>query len=266
MGNKITINEASLIVQKRGFTLLSKEYKNFITPLSIQHSCGHIFQRSLRDIKRGKGACPSCSTYTGIQLKFIQMKEFVSKETQGEYQIINKDKDYSNVRISKLNLIHKTCGHQFKITFSNFKLGRRCPYCAAKSQESNAIQLLKRLLEQVKIKFEEEKTFDDCINCFSGAKLRYDIFIPELNLAIEIDGEQHFIPVSRFGGEKNLKDTKYRDFLKNKYAFETGLNLLRISLYDEEKKTRKNYTKVKREIFELLLHIVKIRNELSLSV
>ncbi len=266
MAKKYSISDVKKDIESSGdFILLSTEYENSSTPLKIQHSCGHTFERNLRDIKRGKGSCPSCSTYTGLKLSFNQMQTFVSSETQREYKVVSKDGGYSNSRVSKLNIVHKTCGHSFQMTFSNFKLGRRCPHCAAKSQESNAAQLLKRLLEQVNIDFEEEKVFDECINSFSGAKLRYDIFIPSLNLAIEIDGEQHFIPVSRFGGEKSLKDTRYRDFLKNKFAYEKGLSLLRIGLYDPEKKIRKNYTRVKREIFELLLHIVKLRNELSLS-
>ncbi|MDO8549287.1 MAG: hypothetical protein Q7S39_03920, partial [Ignavibacteria bacterium] len=41
--------------------------------------------------------------------------------------------------------------------------------------------------------------------------LRYDAFIPELNLALEYQGQQHFIPVEIFGGEEGLQQTKERD-------------------------------------------------------
>ena len=40
---------------------------------------------------------------------------------------------------------------------------------------------------------------------------RLDIFIPELNLAIEYQGEQHFKAVDLFGGKEALKKTKERD-------------------------------------------------------
>lgn len=43
---------------------------------------------------------------------------------------------------------------------------------------------------------------------------RLDIFIPELNLAIEYQGEQHFKPVSIFGGNEGLLRAKERDKLK----------------------------------------------------
>jgi hypothetical protein len=40
---------------------------------------------------------------------------------------------------------------------------------------------------------------------------RLDIFIPELNLAIEYQGEQHFKAVDIFGGKEGLKKNKERD-------------------------------------------------------
>lgn len=41
--------------------------------------------------------------------------------------------------------------------------------------------------------------------------LRADIFIEELNLVIEYQGEQHFKPIAFMGGEEALKNTKRRD-------------------------------------------------------
>jgi len=41
--------------------------------------------------------------------------------------------------------------------------------------------------------------------------LRADIFIEELNLIIEYQGEQHFKPIAFMGGEEGLENTKVRD-------------------------------------------------------
>lgn len=42
-------------------------------------------------------------------------------------------------------------------------------------------------------------------------KQRFDVYIPELNLAIEYQGKQHYVAVSLFGGEEGLEKTQQRD-------------------------------------------------------
>ena len=72
-----------------------------------------------------------------------------------------------------------------------------------------------------------------------GHKLRFDFHLPEYNLFIEYDGEQHYFPVN-FGGwnEKDLQDNfekiKYYDCLKNKYCEENNINLLRIPYWEKD--------------------------------
>ena len=55
---------------------------------------------------------------------------------------------------------------------------------------------------------------------------RLDIYIPELNLAIEYQGKQHFEPVALFGGEEGLKRTQERDEIKADKCEENGIDLV----------------------------------------
>ena len=55
----------------------------------------------------------------------------------------------------------------------------------------------------------------DWLKTTSGHKQEIDILVPDVKLAIEYDGEQHFMAVPRFGGEEELKQTKRRDKLKD---------------------------------------------------
>ena len=144
------------------------------------------------------------------------------------------------------------------ITYKNFSLGKRCRHCAAKTMNSKASQLLKRLFQQVNISVVEEKKFDDCRNPMTERHLPFDFYIEKTNTLIEIDGEQHFIPVKQWGGEKKLKETKYRDYIKDKYCIENNINLIRVSLLDFETGKKKKYDDVKQIIFNLL-------NDLSLD-
>ena len=44
--------------------------------------------------------------------------------------------------------------------------------------------------------------------------LEIDIFLPELSLGVEYQGQQHFHPIAAWGGEKALERVQKRDKLK----------------------------------------------------
>ena len=75
-----------------------------------------------------------------------------------------------------------------------------------------------------------EKIFENCINTKQGKycrPLRFDFFIPEINTIVEFDGEQHFRPSKKFGGEK-FEVTKENDQIKNEFCRKNNINLIRI--------------------------------------
>lgn len=74
-----------------------------------------------------------------------------------------------------------------------------------------------------------EKAFEDCKNKLEGQycrPLRYDFYIPEINTAIEYDGEQHFNPNGKYSGK--FEEIQENDKIKNDYCFEKGIKLIRI--------------------------------------
>lgn len=61
----------------------------------------------------------------------------------------------------------------------------------------------------------EEFILEYCKNITSSTNtIADDIFIPELNLAVEYQGAQHFKAVPLFGGDEGLKKAKERDKIK----------------------------------------------------
>lgn len=66
---------------------------------------------------------------------------------------------------------------------------------------------------------------------------RYDFYLPEYNLFIEYDGEQHYKPI-HFGGRDDdeanvaLKRVQEYDKIKNSYCEQNGINLLRIPYWE----------------------------------
>ncbi len=63
--------------------------------------------------------------------------------------------------------------------------------------------------------------------------LEFDIFIPELNLAIEYQGEQHFEPFEHLGGERHLRSVKKRDKKKAAICKSEGIDLRYFTVSDK---------------------------------
>jgi very-short-patch-repair endonuclease len=118
---------------------------------------------------------------------------------------------------------------EFSATPDNLLNGRGCPKCRSSKGEDAIMTYLK----DRKVDFDIQKTFDDLVGD-KNRKLRYDFHLPDENLLVEFDGIQHFEARSFFGGEEAFARTQKSDKLKDKYALEQGIRLLRIR-YDRIK-------------------------------
>lgn len=79
--------------------------------------------------------------------------------------------------------------------------------------------LLQRLIQDgYKVDFHKEQIL-------SNTKLQIDLFLPTMNIAIEVDGPSHFLPV---WGEETLKKNITYDNKKNGLIIGKGLKLIRI--------------------------------------
>ncbi len=104
--------------------------------------------------------------------------------------------------------------------------GRGCPTCG---KESKGEREISKILESNNIIFSRQKTFDDCRHQQTNYKLRFDFYLPLMNILIEYDGRQHFEPIEYWGGKEGLESTIKRDLIKTKYCESVGITLLRIS-------------------------------------
>lgn len=107
--------------------------------------------------------------------------------------------------------------------------GIGCPVCAESKGELIVKEHLKKLGAKTSM-----GTFEDCTNKKEGKgcrRLRFDAYIPDMNVVVEYDGKQHFQPVNFFQttGER-FEDLVRRDKLKNDYCKQEGKpRLIRIS-------------------------------------
>jgi hypothetical protein len=64
-------------------------------------------------------------------------------------------------------------------------------------------------------------------------KLLFDFYLPEHNILIEYDGEQHFKPKSFYRcsietAKKSFNELKRNDIIKNEYCKKNNITLIRI--------------------------------------
>jgi hypothetical protein len=82
-----------------------------------------------------------------------------------------------------------------------------------------------QLFNLVKLLFSDYEVIREARLDWLGSQ-RLDFFIPTLSLAIEYQGEQHFRPVERFGGEAGFQGAQLRDRRKRKLCKENGVKLV----------------------------------------
>lgn len=89
---------------------------------------------------------------------------------------------------------------------------------------------LAKILFASSLLFKKEYTFENCINSKTSQKLRFDFYLPDYNICIEYDGEQHFEETK--WTHSSLEEIQYRDNIKNNYCKEHNIKLIRIPYWD----------------------------------
>jgi len=64
--------------------------------------------------------------------------------------------------------------------------------------------------------------------------LYFDFYLPDYNICIEYDGEQHFRSIEYWGGDKQFEIIKLRDNLKSEYCKDNNINLLRLNFNESD--------------------------------
>lgn len=130
---------------------------------------------------------------------------------------------------TKIKIQHKACNTIFEISpykFIHKHNKKYCPICYYK--KSSGEILINDFLNKNQIEYCKEFIFPNLND------KRFDFYLPELNMCIEYDGEQHFFPNEFFGGEQGLIETQRRDKEKNIFCLENNIILIRIPYNEKE--------------------------------
>lgn len=155
------------------------------------------------------------------------LEDFIkkSKEKHGDKY------DYSKVNyINSRHIIEIICkkhGSFFQMPVAHME-GKGCKKCRCSRGENK----IDEILSSKNIKFIREYKFDKC-RSLKNKKLSFDFYLPDYNVCIEFDGEQHFVAKPRWDGQKGLIYTQQHDAIKNNFCKINNIHLYRITYKDD---------------------------------
>jgi hypothetical protein len=222
--NEFIINAKK--IHKNRFDYSDTKYINNYTPVIIKcHVHGNFTQLPKNHLNGTP--CPKCSK----EKETHTTDDFIKSAIQTHGQLYNYDGVDYKTSYDKVKIICRKHG-PFWIRPNNHLASKSgCPKCRWSKGELKIFNYLNGR----KIEFERNKTFPLCVGK-TGWTLKYDFYIPSVKLLIEYDGEQHFKPsmIGYYKVSKNdVKNNQCRDRIKDKFANDNGIKLLRIPYWKE---------------------------------
>lgn len=176
----------------------------------------------LNDHLRGH-ICKKCAIENMKNAQKMGKEEFIKRSIEkfGLDAYDYSKVDYINNR-TKVKLICKKHNIEFNQVPNQHLNGNiSCPKCL--KVLSIGEKVIRDVLSNKKIKFEEQHSFKDCKSKYI---LKFDFYLPEYNTIIEYDGRQHF--KQGWNSESEFQRTKTNDIIKTNYCKENNIKLIRI--------------------------------------
>jgi len=173
---KLTYEYVKEQINQIGYTLLSKEYVNAKSILRVMCDKGHEYSVNWNNFQRGR-RCPMCYGNVKYTLEYVKGQV----ESVG-YELLSDE--YTNNR-AKLK-VKCDKGHIYSVRFDNFMQGQRCSSCSnnGTSKAEQEIQEHVKTLTDNVICNDRTQILNPLTDCY----LELDIYLPDLNKAIEYNG------------------------------------------------------------------------------
>lgn len=212
-----SLQDAKKLAKKYCGKCLSETYEGSKCKLLWECVNGHEWAAVYDSVNKGSW-CPKCK-YEELSKRFrcdYTKADKIAKSRGGK--CLNSV-EYKNSRTILLWQCKE--GHQWSAPFAPVCYNNTwCPECKKSKTQLFLVNIISELFPNNKILVNCRK-FKWLCNPDTGRRLEIDIFVEGLNIAVEYDGEQHFVPVrfrqmtekeakGRFSGIKKL------DQLKNK--------------------------------------------------
>ena len=187
----------------------SKHGDFFQTPTLHQNGCG----------------CSICGYEKNAEATRIDYHDFILRAIKAH----GNEYDYSKVdwvdMHTKINIICKKHGVFLQTPRSHMR-GHGCTTCNASRGEKT----IKLYLEKFDIDYTQQQKFKGLKD---KGPLKCDFYLPDYNLVIEFNGQQHYHPIEQWGGIKAFEQNKKRDKIKEDFCNENLIGF-EVIKYDED--------------------------------
>lgn len=210
-----------------------EDYKSVDHESLFQCGCGRNFYSSFYKIKKSKyKKCRICVGNISGERQSWTHDQFLDKISNlkniDEYEILTKYKR----SFEKIKILHKKCNTITELTPKNLINGQRCSRCSKSMGEIK----IRDYLTNNNINFIPEYRFNECIDL---RPLPFDFYLPEYNIAIEMQGEIHYEEFlygrskGFFGGVSGFLKRKKHDLLKTRFCRKNNVKLIHINYYEK---------------------------------
>lgn len=181
---------------------------------------GEFWQRPDMHLGQKQG-CSVCANKNKGKYKTNNFDFFIKKANKihsNKYKYYKKEYNGFN---HKMKIVCPVHGEFLQKPSKHVNRKQGCPIC----NQSHGEREIRDFLKKMNVKFIQQHKFKNCKNI---NVLSFDFYLPEQNLLIEFDGEQHFVSKKYLGGEEGFAKIQINDKIKNEYARKNSINLLRI--------------------------------------
>ena len=184
----------------------------------VRCSCGEVFVTSGKHLRGGRTKCRSCNYKDNAKKRRVDI-------TGKKFGMLTAIKCFDENNYRQW-LFMCDCGR--------YKVCDKEAVCCGSTKSCGCLgsygeSIIRKLLDDSGVKFDEQKTF---CNCILQKKLKFDFYIDEIKTVIEFDGKQHFESIPFWGGDEALNLTRLKDKIKDTYCHKNNIKMLRISYLD----------------------------------
>ena len=218
--SKFSSEEINEILKNKKLTIVEDVYKNSTTPFCVKNEEGYKAKVYIHSLKRSNSILyfSTKNPYT------IENINTYLKNNNISFRIISND---YNGRTSNLLCKCCKCNKEFTRMWRDIQCNDAigCPYCES-NRFSKFARKVETLLKEKEICYELEKRFDGCKDVL---KLPFDFYLPNYNICIEVQGQQHYESVPFYGGDEKFIERQRHDKIKRDYCRNNNIILIELS-------------------------------------